>query len=309
MNERVDFGGWPNCIRISNGESELIISTDIGPRILRFGFINSQNFFHLSPDDSGKMGGNTWRIYGGHRLWLAPEAIPRSYCPDNDPVNFSFHGDTIKLMQVKETTTGIVKEMEITLSPDKNQVTVLHRLVNQNLWDVELSPWGISALTQGGRAIIPQEPYGEGDDYLLPARPLVLWQYTKMKDPRWIWGDKYIQAKQDPGITSEQKIGVLNKQGWTAYYLNGEILIKKFDCDPIAVYPDFGSNNETYINGNLLEIETLGPLAKIPPQGKAEHAEYWLLAKGIVEESEESIDANILPLVNSFDSKIQKNEC
>jgi len=61
---------------------------------------------------------------------------------------------------------------------------------------------------------------------------------------------------------------VLNKQGWTAYYLNGEILIKKFDYDPDVVYPDYGCNNETYINGNLLEIETLGPLTKIPPGGE-----------------------------------------
>jgi hypothetical protein len=309
MHEKVDFGGWPNCIRLSNGESELIIATDIGPRILRFGFINGQNFFHLSPDDSGRMGGDKWRIYGGHRLWLAPESIPRSYCPDNNPVSYTFQADTIKLTQAKESTTGIIKEMEITLSPYKNQVSVLHRLTNQNLWDVELSPWAISALAQGGRAIIPQEPFGEGDDFLLPARPLALWQYTQMKDQRWIWGNKYIQAKQDPVLTSEQKIGVLNKQGWTAYYLNEEILIKKFDFDPLALYPDFGCNNEIYINGNLLEIETLGPLSKLPSQGIIEHVENWLLAILKVEESEESIDANVLPLVTSFDNKRQKNEC
>lgn len=309
MQEKVNFNGWPNCIRLSNGESELIIATDIGPRILSFGYNKGQNFFHLSPGDLGKTGGQTWRIYGGHRFWHAPEATPRSYCPDNDPVSYSFQDETIKLTQAKETTTGLVKEMEITLSPYINQVTVFHRLINQNLWEIELSPWGISALARGGRAIIPQEPYGEGDDYLLPTRPLALWQFTQMSDPRWIWGNKYIQAKQDPTRPSEQKIGVLNKQGWTAYYLNGEILVKKFDYDPDVVYPDYGCNNETYINGNLLEIETLGPLTKIPPGGRIEHVENWLLAKGIVDESEESIDAIVLPLVNSFENEIRKNEC
>ena len=123
--------------------------------------------------------------------------------------------------------------MEITLSPVKNQVTVLHRLINQSPYDIEVAPWSISALGQGGRAIIPQEPFGEGNDYLLPARSLALWQYTKMNDPRWIWGEKYIQAKQNPSNTSEQKIGILNKQGWSAYYLNGELLIKKFDFNPM----------------------------------------------------------------------------
>ena len=300
MHEKINYCGWPNCIRLFNDEIELIVTTDIGPRIARFGYINKQNLFYVAPDHLGKTGGEEWRNYGGHRLWIAPEAILRSYNPDNERVEFAVHDNRIKLMQAKETITGLVKEMEITLSHHKNEATVLHRLVNQNLFDVEVAPWSISVLAQGGRAIVPQEPYGEGDDYLLPARPLSLWQFTKMNDPRWIWGAKYIQAKQDTAAISEQKIGVLNKVGWTAYYLNGELLIKKFDFNPDAVYPDFGCNNETYINGAFLEIETLGPLTKIPPGGAVEHTEHWLLAKATADETEESIEANILPLVNSF---------
>jgi len=293
MYEKINYGGWPNCIRLSNDEVELIVTTDIGPRIIRFGYINEQNFFYLSPEDSGRTGGGDWRIYGGHRLWHAPEAKPRSYYPDNDPVNYTYTDHSIKLIQAKETTTGIVKEMEITLSEHKNQVTVLHRLVNQNLWDLELTPWSISAMAPGGLAIIPQEPFGEGDDYLLPARPLVLWQYTKMNDTRWIWGDKYIQAKQDPAKTSEQKIGVLNKQGWAAYLLNGSLFIKQFAFDPTILYPDFNCNNEIYINGDFLEIESLGPLTKIQAQGTIEHTEHWLLARAEAKENEGSVDEHI----------------
>lgn len=300
IEEKINYGGWSNCIRLSNDESELIISTDVGPRIIYFGFTNQQNFFYLSPEDSGKIGGNNWRIYGGHRLWLAPEAMPRSYYPDNNPVSYTCNAHTIKLTQAKEITTGIVKEMEITLSSDKNQVTVLHRLINQSLWHIELSPWALSALAQGGRAIIPQEPFGEGDDYLLPARPLALWHYTKMNDNRWMWGNKYIQAKQDPTVTSEQKIGVMNKLGWAAYYLNGELLVKQFKFDPNAVYPDFGCNNEMYINGDFLEVETLGPLTTLPPDGIVEHTEHWLLTEVVIDETEESIDTNMMPLVNTF---------
>lgn len=300
MNERANYKGWPNCIRLYNDETELIVTTDVGPRIVRFGFINQQNFFYLAANQAGKTGGEEWRIYGGHRLWLAPENIDVSYYPDNDPVSYMVDVTTLKVSQSKETTTGIVKEMEITLSEGKNRVTVLHRLINQGPYPVELAPWSISALAPGGMAIIPQEPFGEGNDYLLPARSLALWQYTKMNDPRWTWGEKYIQAKQDPSCISEQKIGILNKQGWSAYHLNGELLIKRFDFNPGAIYPDYGSNNEVYINAHFLEIETLGPLTKIAPGGTIEHLEYWLLTKASIDESEESIDSHILPLVNSF---------
>ena len=121
-----------------------------------------------------------------------------------------------------------------------------------------------------------------------------------MNDPRWIWGEKYIQVKQDSLFASEQKIGVTNKQGWTAYYLKGEVLIKKFDFNPAVAYPDYNCNNETYISANYLEIETLGPLTKLAPGNAVEHTEHWLLAKATTDETEESIDANILPIVSSF---------
>ncbi len=307
MLEKVLYNGWPNCIRLYNDEVDLIVTTDIGPRIVRFGFINSQNFLYLVPEFAGKTGGEVWRIYGGHRLWHAPEAMPRSYNPDNDKVEYSMRDNCIKLIQSREVTTGIAKEIEITLDPKENEVTVLHRLVNQNLWDIELAVWPITMLERGGRAIIPQEPYGSESEFLLPARSLTLWQFTKMNDPRWIWGERYIQAKQDTALISEQKIGVTNKQGWTAYLLNAELLVKRFDFIHNAPYPDFGCNNEVFMNGNFLEIETLSPLGKIAPGGKIEHTEHWLLTKATADESEESIDANILPLVNSFVNKAKRN--
>jgi hypothetical protein len=300
--------GWQNCIRIQNEQSEVIISTEIGPRILRFGWINKQNFFYLDAGQAGKTGGSDWRIYGGHRLWHAPEAIPRSYSPDNDPVTCRWEREALVLTQAKEVTTGIVKQLEIRLSSSENQLTVLHRLINHSLWSVDLSVWAISALAPGGKAIIPQEPFGEGDAHLLPVRSMAIWSYTQMDDSRWLWGNKYIQAKQDPLYTSEQKIGVLNRQGWCAYCLNGEILIKQFDVNANSTYPDLGSNNEIYINGNFLEVESLGPLECVPPQGMIQHTENWFLTQGTIENTDASIDKVILPAVTFFQQRLRKTK-
>jgi hypothetical protein len=299
MHEKISFGGWPNCIRLTNGSVDLVATTDVGPRILRFGFTNEQNFFHLIPGHAGKTGGDIYRMYGGHRFWIAPENIPLSYYPDNFPVDYSLHANTLKLSQ-KESTTKIVKQLEITLDDGENEARILHRFINEGTAPIELAPWGLSLMAAGSRGIVPQEPYGEGDDFLLPARSMALWQYTIMNDPRWIWGDRYIQAKHDPGYTSEQKIGVLNKQQWVACYLNKQVLIKKFPYDPTATYPDFNSNNEVYINGNFLEIETLGPLCRLGPGAIIEHPEHWLLARAESDETEASITKNILPIAEKF---------
>lgn len=297
--EKINYGGWTDCVRLHNKEVELIVTTGVGPRIIHFGFTGHRNILYVSPEDSGKTGGSDWRIYGGHRLWIAPEAIPLSYHPDNTAVPYSFSDGSLTVTAPKESTSGISKEMQIILSADSNKVTVVHRLKNENPFDIQLSVWAISALTPGGSAIVPQEPYGEGNDYLLPARPLALWQYTKMNDPRWVWGEKYILAKYDATLLSEQKIGVLNKQGWAAYYIDKTLLIKQFDYIANAIYPDFGCNNEVYINGAFLELETLGPLITLQTNESAEHVEHWFLHKIESIPTEYSIDANILPLINA----------
>src|ERR1035437_2831795 len=139
--EKINFEGWPDCIRLFNREIELIITTDVGPRIIRCGYKNEPNLFYISEQEKGKSGGNEWHIYGGHRLWHAPEVMPRTYYPDNYPVAYSWSEGTLKLSQAVESTTGIIKEMEITLAQESNNVKVLHRLINTNLWTIETAAW------------------------------------------------------------------------------------------------------------------------------------------------------------------------
>lgn len=107
--EHTEFEGWPNCIKLSNGNIELIVTTDVGPRIIRFGFVNEANMFYVSPVDKGKTGGDEWHLYGGHRFWLAPEVKPRTYSPDNISAKYSWNGKTLKLNQDMDPETNVVK--------------------------------------------------------------------------------------------------------------------------------------------------------------------------------------------------------
>jgi hypothetical protein len=301
MIEIVNFGGWPNCVRLSNSEAELIITTDVGPRIIRFGMVNGPNLLHVSEAELGRTGGQEWHIYGGHRLWHAPEVMPRTYFPDNFPVRHFIEDNVLKIVQCVEATTGIVKEMDIALDHETNHVRITHRLINTTQWTIETAAWAITAHAAGSLAILPQEPYVDPELDLLPARPIVLWKYTRMTDKRWTWGSEYILLKNDPGYTSEQKIGILNKQGWNAVILGSSLMIKKFAFDPDAVYPDFGSNNEAYVNGNLLETESLGPLTAIKPGESVSHSEEWFLLpfdNTQIINSEESVRKYVRPLID-----------
>jgi hypothetical protein len=255
--EEIPHNGWQRCVRLSDGRWELVAPTQVGPRILRFAFVGGQNLFWEHPDQRGKTGGSEWRIYGGHRLWHAPEHPLRTYAPDNDPIEWEWDGVRLRLCQTTEPFTGIQKEIEIRWHEES--VEVVHRLTNRNLWAVELAAWALSVMTPNGKAIIPQEPFQPHPIALMPVRPLVLWAYTDMSDPRWRWGQRFIQLHQDPTCHAPQKCGVLNRQGWMAYYLQGELFLKRFECQSGATYPDFGCNCELFTNADMLELETLSP--------------------------------------------------
>ena len=270
----VSYGGWDNCVEISNGIVDLIVTVDVGPRIIRYGFVGKENEMCEVGTTLGLKGGSEWRIYGGHRLWHSPEDEYRTYEPDNAPVSWEKVRNGIRTVQDVEQRTGIRKEMEITLSQEDSRVNVLHRLTNEGLGPIEVSVWSISAMSASGKEVVPQTRRDTG---LLPNRNMVLWPYTRLDDPRISLGDKYIILRQDPSAIRPLKFGTSNEQGWGAYFNHGHLFVKYYEHKEGAIYPDFGASYESYTNDFMLEMETLSPLTMLKPGLSMEHSEAWEL--------------------------------
>lgn len=279
--EKIPYQGWPNCYRLSNAAVDLIVTADVGPRIMRYGFVGGQNQFREVTEFLGKTGGEEYRSYGGHRLWIAPENRPRTYQHDNSPVAIEALPGGLRAMQPVEQLTGIQKEMEIYLDAEGSGVRVVHRLHNRGVWDIEAAPWALSVMTPGGTAIAPLPPRGTHPEDLLPTSTLILWSYTDLSDPRWHFGKRYVSLKQDPKATTPQKMGMPMLDGWAAYLNHGQLFIKKFAYRDGAAYPDMGSSFEFFTNAKMLEMESLGPLGKIAPGAFLEHEERWFLFRDV----------------------------
>jgi len=305
MIENVEYFGQPNCQKLSNGTVELIVTTDIGPRIIRYGFPGQDNILGECPEAAVQTDFGEWKPWGGHRLWHAPESIPRTYVPDNTPIDWEANGDlSVRLVQPVESPTGIVKELSVALDPEGTGVTVHHKLTNDGQWPVQLAPWGLSIMNGGGRVIIPQEPFISHDDCLTPARPLVLWHYTNLADPRYTIGPKFIQLRTDAAIEDSQKIGVADKEGWAAYFRQGTLFIKFFDYIADVTYPDDGCNCEAYTAANFMELETLAPMHDLVPGESAEHVEVWHLFQDIeLGEDDDAIEAVLNPILGEFEAE------
>ncbi|MCU0515217.1 MAG: DUF4380 domain-containing protein [Anaerolineae bacterium] len=294
--ESIAYGGWPHCARLSNGRVDLVITADVGPRIIRFGFVGAENPFFEHPDHLGQTGGSDWRLYGGHRLWHAPEEKPRTYYPDNAPVSLAQAGDSLVVTAPTETTTGIQKTLHITLAQEAAQAHIVHRLTNRHVWPVTLAPWALTVMAAGGVAVLPVPPRGSHTEHLLPTHSLTLWAYTDMTDPRWTWGREYILLRQDTSA-GPQKVGMYASAGWLAYARAGTLFVKRYTPpQPGAVYPDMNCTVETFTNQLMLEVETTGPLVTLAPGQSVEHEETWHLFRDVpVPQSEADVVTHILP--------------
>ena len=311
--ETVCYKSWPNCIKVSNGSIELIATSDVGPRIIYFGYVGGNNMFFEVEEDSGKTGGNDFRLYGGHRLWHAPQDDRRTCEIDNSQIEWTIQGNTLILSQPTDPWTLIEKKMEISMFPDEDKVIVNHRLINKGAWDVGLSAWAITQVTSGGLEIIP---FSNRDTGVNPDRTIALWPWTNMNDPKVTWGKNYILIKQlnisnkprEIMLSTDEdrwgcwtnpfKIGLSNYEGWVAYINDNSLFVIRHNHLPEAVYTDGGSSFETYSCDYLTEMETLSPLVQIKPDCSIEHEETWFLYKNVEEPIDENaVDNSIIPLI------------
>jgi hypothetical protein len=280
----VEHRGLPGHIRLSNQHVELLLSTAYGPRVVRYAPAGDENIFAEMPPakGSGKPTpfGDDWHIYGGHRLWHAPEDPVRTYVPDNRPVNVVIRGTTVALVQEVEARTGLRKTLEVTLDAASSHVTVLHRIENAGLFDVDLAVWALSVLAPGGVGLFPNAPFKPFPEQLVPSHPLVLWPYTRLNDPRWTFGDRIFQLRQDPTAAAPQKLGFYDGEGWLAYRREGVLFLKHHTPKP-GPHVDFGCNVETFTNASMLELETLSPLTRVAPGGEVLHVERWSLTADV----------------------------
>jgi hypothetical protein len=277
---KTSYAGWPNCYKLTNGEVELIVTTDIGPRVIRYGFVGGQNVFKEFKEQLGKTGEKAWQARGGHRLWIAPEAVPESYALDNGAVKADVKGDTITLTSAVEAETSLEKQISVQLESN-GHVVVTHRLRNKGSKARELAPWALTMMAQGGTGITGFPPRSKHMEVLTPTNPLVMWGFTSFNDPRWTFTQKYLMLRQDPKATTPQKVALFNPETFGAYLLGSDLFVKRYTPIKGGRFPDMGSSFETFTNADFLELETVGPLVNLAPGGSTEHVERWSLYRNI----------------------------
>jgi hypothetical protein len=288
MIKEIAYAGWNRNLRLQGPTTELTLTLDVGPRIIRYAHHEARNVFVELPAQMGGTGEKEWMIRGGHRLWTAPEA-DHSYDLDNSPVSWKKIGENgVEVTQPPSSSFGFQKMLRVEML-DGELVRITHLLTNIGSKPLTISPWALSVMAPGGTALVPQpardlhpsefpEDRKARPEEYLPDRQFILWPYTNLADGRYTFSEHFLRLSHHPDRPAT-KLGLKFSGGWVAYQNGDYVFAKHVPYDPAQPYPDSGANLELFTNQQILEIESLAPSTPIAVGETREHVEHWVLHK------------------------------
>ena len=88
--------------------------------------------------------------------------------------------------------------------------------------------------------------------------------------------------------------------GWSAYWNEGATFVKYAPVLAGATYPDFGCAFETFTNGEMIELETLGAFGSLAPGETVSHVEFWTVIDGLPKPSTDAAFAKLAAAVQGW---------
>ena len=273
--EATSYAQWSQAYRCVAGPFELIVVTEIGPRIMSLRRGDGDNI--LYQDHTGLSYGD-WHIYGGHRFLTAPESM-ESYEPDNDSCTARITGSVLRIIR-PTGSNGLDKILEIEALCGDKGFEIRHILRNPGPFMWHGAPWPLTCIQPCGRIIVP---WGSGSE-----------QWRTNKAVYWdrVGGESYavtgtqwqprngIFVVEPSGATG--KVGLYSDRGWLAWLRpDGTFVIRFAPIAPESSCPDSGCNVEIYTCKDFVEMETLGGLDTLYPGSQRIHTEQWLLTEKV----------------------------
>jgi hypothetical protein len=266
-------------VELRDDEVQMIVLHSVGPRIAWFGLREQDNLLYW--DSAAEHRRGSWRLYGGHRLWITRPLADESeeiYEPDNAPCRLERIPDGVC---ITSPPSALALEKSLAITVRDRRWTIEHRLrnVGQLLWSG--GAWALTC-TAPRESTLYRVPLGGGP----PA-----WDVATILIPLR-WGGSHTSRLDDPQISltadalelrpreDEAKRMLLAPRGRLEMHdPERGTFCKEAPFDPDATYPA-GTNLAVYVGPQrfMVELETMSPLRTLPPGATLTHAETWTLA-------------------------------
>jgi hypothetical protein len=247
---------WRQASRCTLGAVELVVVSEIGPRILSLRWRGGPNLLY---EDTSGFGVGDWRLYGGHRFTVAPEG-DESYAADNRPCLVEPGAQELRISS-PIGAAGTRRSLIITSAVDGEGFDLCHELKNegQRPWSGAL--WAVTCVPQAG-VVAPRA-----------TANIRFWPGTNP-------GDWNLAPDHVPSVPRfiRGKIGWHSDPAWLASLQAEATLVIHNPEPPLANQcVDGGCNVEIFTCPEYVELETLGGQMILPPGGRALHRQRWRL--------------------------------
>lgn len=271
-----EISPWGRVLWLSDDKVEIGVALDFGIRVVHMSCVGCENLFYVQPEDlsDGFTNAEGWRLYGGHRIWLAPESSASCH-PDNDPVKWDETDNGVSITQNIDTLLGVRKTLDIVFREDGG-IGLTQCIYNASDKPIDGAAWGVNTLDGGGTATISFT--NNGMRGCTPHRLVSLWADTNLHDPRLAFEKEKLIAKYMP-LSDYLKLGLYCLDGKAVWENKGQRFTLCFDSLSLSKYPDNGCNFELYMCSKFVELESLGIMTHILPGECANHTETWYLSR------------------------------
>lgn len=276
--ERAEFRGWRGAYRLRLGQAEMVVVTEVGPRILSLSAGGGPNLLFVDEETAGRgQGDEAWHVYGGHRMWVAPET-ESTYAPDNAHCEVEVSDGRLTAIAPVALQTKLQKRLTITAQGDRFVVEQAVRNTGSMLYTGAV--WALTCVEPKGAIVFP---WGRGGNWDL--KKIVYWN-------RWIGHGSDVNSRQwQPGpdlfrvvpTGEEGKVGTHSPEGWVALCRQDATFVKSYTWLPDVRYPDEDCSLQVYTCPRFIELETLGPLAVFYPGEEVVHREIWAVTAEAVD--------------------------
>lgn len=266
------FAGFTDCYQLTEGDKELIVVAEVGPRILSASVGKSGNILFVDEERTIKLESENWYIYGGHRLWISPETVA-CYKSDNAPCEVSTTDDGIEF-STKNEKNGITNVVAIRTK--NGNFIVTHTLRNSGEFLYQGAIWALTCVRPEGTVFIPWGSGGAWD-----TKKIIYWN-SWADHGSDVQSGQYVPTKDLFLIKptgEEGKVGTGGEEGFIGVTTDKYTFIKSFDRIPTNTYPDDNCAIEAYTCEHFIELETLSPMTILRPGSHLTHTETWTLTE------------------------------
>jgi hypothetical protein len=268
--EPTAFRGWREAYRLRLGDVEMVVVTEVGPRVLYLSVGDGPNLLFVDEETAGQGQGDAdWHVYGGHRLWVAPETGD-TYAPDNLPCQVEASEGRLTVTAPASPRTRLQKRL--TFAESEGRFVIEHSVLNTGDTLYPGTVWALTCVVPHGVIVFP---WGRGGAWDL--KKVVYWN-------KWMDHRSDVTSRQwQPGpdlfavapTGEEGKVGTHSPEGWVALCRDDATFVKSYDWVSGASYPDEDSSLQVYTCEQFIEMETLSPLAVFYPGAEIVHREIW----------------------------------